>query len=43
LDADFSIPAAALAVGIVTLMMIAMSEIWLRWKQRRAGKVPQPG
>jgi uncharacterized membrane protein len=36
-----SIPEAAFAAVLVTLMMIVMSELWLRWKQRRAGH-PKP-
>ena len=33
-----SIPQAALAVGIVTAMMVAMSALWLSWKARKAEK-----
>ena len=31
------IPQAVLAVLIVTALMVALSEIWLRWKTKRAG------
>ena len=34
----FSIPQAALATVIVTLMMVAMSALWLAWKGRKAAK-----
>ena len=33
-----SIPQGALATVIVTLMMVAMSALWLAWKKRRALK-----
>jgi fucose 4-O-acetylase-like acetyltransferase len=33
-----SIPQGALATVIVTLMMIAMSALWLRWKARKAAR-----
>jgi uncharacterized membrane protein len=33
-----SIPQAALAVAIVTAMMVAMSGLWLSWKARKAEK-----
>ena len=32
----FSIPQAALATVIVTLMMVALSALWLAWKGRKA-------
>jgi hypothetical protein len=31
-----SVPQAALATVVVTLMMVAMSALWLAWKSRRA-------
>jgi fucose 4-O-acetylase-like acetyltransferase len=31
-----SVPLAVLATVVVTLMMIALSALWLRWKARRA-------
>ena len=34
----FSILEAALAMVIVTLMMVAMSALWLAWKGRKAAK-----
>ncbi len=34
-----SIPQAALSTATVTLMMIAMSALWLAWKSRKASKV----
>jgi len=34
----FSIPQAALATVVVTLMMVAMSALWLAWKIRKAAK-----
>jgi uncharacterized membrane protein len=33
-----SIPLGALAVVLVTLMMVAMSALWLDWKRRKAAK-----
>jgi fucose 4-O-acetylase-like acetyltransferase len=33
-----SIPQAALAVAIVTAMMVAMSALWLSWEARKAMK-----
>lgn len=37
-----SIPQAALATVIVTLMMVAMSALWLAWKSRKAAMPPKP-
>jgi fucose 4-O-acetylase-like acetyltransferase len=34
----FSIPQAGLATLTVTLMMVALSALWLTWKDRKAAK-----
>jgi fucose 4-O-acetylase-like acetyltransferase len=41
-----SIAQGALATAIVTLMMVAMSALWLAWKRRQAARravAPAPG
>ena len=37
-----SIPQSALAVAIVTLMMVVMSALWLAWKSRKAAMPAKP-